>query len=180
MRAGRPGEVRLLYRAGRTVLDPATHRYYRRLRDGDVGLEERLRGRLLNRSASVWCATLPLSQLLEGEAAPPVGQVGQYGWYGCVLEAWCVHRADAAWDVVLVPYRGEGLGRFLAELTAATGTRFEVADVDPRAVRAELHLLASVDPWATGDASARQAEVRAALAWGRAHAERLSRSMGRG
>ncbi len=181
----------LLYYAGRTILDAPTHRYYSCAEGGNAGECQELAAG--NEVASEWYFTLHLSELLEGEADPPDGHVGQYGRYGCVLSQTFHGVLDAATDIVLFPYERDDLERFLWELRETTGARFREAEVDPLTVN-ELHLLSLVDPWAEDDEETGEprvpgqrihvetdyglewevsADVYGALAWGRAHAERL-------
>ena len=179
------------------VLDPETHRYYRRCEGGDLDEEEVYQGHMFNGTAASWYASLQLSELGDGETAPPAGKVGQYGRFGCVLEEGLGGITDSAGDVVLFVYEEDGLPKFLRALKQCTGARFRRCTAYPPDY-SSLHSLttfafqeldedeedAASD---TGDELGKrryvvhfegddyelQTDIDAALEWGREHARRL-------
>lgn len=193
------GSSLLLYYDGATILDPDTHRFYRRTTSGEVDLSESLQGHYFNAIAGGWSSSLELSDLLEGESEPPEGQVGQYGQWGCVLSEWNGGMTDSVNDVVLFLYESDGLDRFLKEIKQKTGTRFrEAATLESGLYEGGLHpltMFAWIDDEQDKDEPEHDAleralsrrcvvqmddydqelqiNVYAALVWGRAHARRL-------
>lgn len=76
-------------------------------------------------------SALGLSELQPGEDSPPVGDVGQYGRFGCLVEdgveGW---TGDSYTEVMLYAYEEGGLEAFVRELEVTGEVLFRRAKID--------------------------------------------------